>query len=112
MSPSATPSSSRTSGCGEGATCPSSVFLDAKTLEYTKLLLAFIRTAHCWTEIHPELILEDDVNQLLATHEAIAACVLADPAHFSGNMLARRISEDLISLRDLNERHLRLKTGI
>jgi PAS domain S-box-containing protein len=83
--------------------------LDAKTLEYTKLLLAFIRTAHYWTEIHPELVLEDDIKQLLATHEAIAACVVADPAHLPENMLARRISEDVISLRDLNERHLRLE---
>ena len=82
---------------------------DGKTLEYTKLLLAFIRTAHYWTEIHPELVLEDDINQLLATHEAIAACVLADPAELPENKLARRISEDLISLRDLNERHLRLE---
>ena len=82
---------------------------DGKTLEYTKLLLAFIRTAHYWTEIHPELVLEDDINQLLATHEAIAACVLADPAELPENKLARRISEDLISLRDLKERHLRLE---
>jgi len=28
-------------------------------LEYIKLLLAFIRTAHYWTEIHPELVLEE-----------------------------------------------------
>ena len=84
-----------------------SVF-DGKTLEYTKLLLAFIRTAHYWTEIHPELDLEDDVNQLLAAHEAIAASVLAAPAVLPESRLARRISEDLISLRDLNERHLRL----
>jgi PAS domain S-box-containing protein len=83
--------------------------LDGKTLEYTKLLLAFIRTAHYWTEIHPELVLEDDINQLLATHEAIAACVLAAPAQLPENKLDRRISEDLISLRDLNERHVRLK---
>jgi PAS domain S-box-containing protein len=82
---------------------------DGRTLEYTKLLLAFIRTAHYWTEIHPELVLEDDINQLLATYEALAARVLADPAHLPENKLARRISEDLISLRDLNERHLRLK---
>jgi PAS domain S-box-containing protein len=82
---------------------------DGKSLEYTKLLLAFIRTAHYWTEIHPELFLEDDINQLLATHEAIAACVLAEPAYLPENKLARRISEDLISLRDLNEQHLRLK---
>jgi PAS domain S-box-containing protein len=83
--------------------------LDGKTLEYTKLLLAFIRTAHYWTEIHPELVLEDDINQLLATHEAIATCVLADPAELPENKLARRISEDLISLRDLRERHLKLE---
>ena len=82
---------------------------DGKTLEYTKLLLAFIRTAHYWTEIHPELVLEDDINQLLATHEVIAKYVLADPAELPENKLARRISEDLISLRDLKERHLRLE---
>ena len=82
---------------------------DRKTLEYTKLLLAFIRTAHYWTEIHPELALEDDINQLLATHEAIAKCVLANPVVSPESGLARRISEDLISLRDLNERHLRLE---
>jgi len=80
-----------------------SVF-DGKTLEYTRLFLAFIRTAHYWTEIHPELVLEDDINQLLATHEAIAACVLADPAELPENKLARRISEDLISLRALKQR--------
>src|ERR1700722_14761381 len=69
--------------------------LDGKTLEYTKLLLAFIRTAHYWTEIHPELVLEDDINQLLATHEAIAACVFAGAGALPENKLAHRISEDL-----------------
>ena len=83
--------------------------LDGKTLEYTKLLLAFIRTAHYWTEIHPELVLEDDINQLLATHEAIAACVLANPDELPENPFARRISEELMSLRNLKERQLRLE---
>jgi PAS domain S-box-containing protein len=82
---------------------------DEKTLEYIKLLLAFIRTAHYWTEIHPKLVLEDDINQLLATHEAIAECVLANPAELPENKLAGRISEDLISLRNLKERHRRLE---
>ena len=77
---------------------------DGKTLEYTKLLLAFIRTAHYWTEIHPELVLEDDISQLLATHEAIAACVLGAPAESPENMFGRRVSEELISLRNLKER--------
>ena len=82
---------------------------DRKTLEYIKLLLAFIRTAHYWTEIHPELVLENDIKQLLATHEAIATCVLADPTALPENKFARRISEELISLRDLNQRHLKLE---
>ena len=82
---------------------------DGKTLEYMKLLLAFIRTAHYWTEIHPELVLEEDVNELLVTHEVIAKYVLADPAELPENRLAHRVSEDLISLRDLKERHLRLE---
>jgi PAS domain S-box-containing protein len=82
---------------------------DRKTLEYTKLLLAFIRTAHYWTEIHPELALEDDINQLLITHEALAAHVLADAAGLPENLLARRVSEELISLRDLKERESKLE---
>lgn len=77
---------------------------DGKTLEYTKLLLAFIRTAHYWTEIHPELVLEDDINELLARHETLAAFVLADAAELPENLLARRVAEELISLRYLTER--------
>jgi PAS domain S-box-containing protein len=83
--------------------------LDGKTLEYIKLLLAFIRTAHYWTEIHPELALEDDICQLLAMHEAIAACVLGAAADSPESMLGRRVSEELISLRNLKDRQLRLE---
>jgi len=82
---------------------------DRKTLEYTKLLLAFIRTAHYWTEIHPELVLEDDINHLLITHEALAACVLSDAVELPENLLARRVSEELISLRYLKERESKLE---
>jgi PAS domain S-box-containing protein len=83
---------------------------DEKTLEYTKLLLAFIRTAHYWTEIHPELVLEDDINQLLAMHEVIAACVLGEAAtELPEKLLDRRVSEELMSLRNLKERHLTLE---
>src|SRR5580692_1956339 len=82
---------------------------DGKTLEYTKLLLAFIRTAHYWTEIHPELVLEDDINQLLITHEALAECVLADVAELPESLLARQVSEELMSLRNLKERQVKLE---
>lgn len=83
--------------------------LDENTLEYTKLLLAFIRTAHYWTEIHPELVLEDDINQLLSTHEALAAFVLADGGAQPQTPLVRQVSEELISLRNLKERQSKLE---
>src|ERR1700733_14870631 len=50
--------------------------LGAGCLEQLNLILAFVRTAHYWTQLHPELVLEDDINQLLATHEALAQCIL------------------------------------
>lgn len=48
-------------------------------LQYLLLLLAFVRAAHYWTEIHPEIASEEDIDKLLATHEALADCVLGDP---------------------------------
>jgi PAS domain S-box-containing protein len=59
-------------------------------LQYLLLLLAFVRAAHYWTETHPEIALEDDVNKLLATHEALADCILNDP------QAKDRISESLL----------------
>jgi PAS domain S-box-containing protein len=48
-------------------------------LQYLLLLLAFVRAAHYWTETHPEIAFEDDIDKLLATHEALADCILNDP---------------------------------
>jgi PAS domain S-box-containing protein len=48
-------------------------------LQYLLFFLAFVRAAHYWTETHPEIALEDDINKLLATHEALADCILNDP---------------------------------
>jgi PAS domain S-box-containing protein len=43
------------------------------------LFLAFVRAAHYWTKVHPEIQFEVDIKQLLATHEALASCILDDP---------------------------------
>jgi PAS domain S-box-containing protein len=48
-------------------------------LQYLLLFLAFVRAAHYWTETHPEIAFEDDIEKLLATHEALAQCILDDP---------------------------------
>ena len=53
--------------------------LGAKRLEYLLALLAFIRTAHYWTVVHPGLELEDDVRELMSSEKVLAALLLQDP---------------------------------
>jgi hypothetical protein len=95
-------------------TCATHVFLQTKDaagshealrlalgevqIEYLNLLLAFVRTAHYWTKLHPEVAFEEDVQQLLATHEVIAQCVLNDSAARMDS-LAPRVGAELDSLR-------------
>ena len=67
-------------------------------LQYLLLFLAFIRTAHFWTRVHPEIQFEDDIKQLLATHEALAFCILNDPEASTDN-ISQSILEELPRLR-------------
>ena len=66
-------------------------------LQYLLLLLAFVRAAHYWTETHPEITLEDDVNKLLATHEALADCILNDPE--ARDSMSQSLLDELPALR-------------
>jgi hypothetical protein len=50
--------------------------LGAKRLEYLLALLAFIRTAHYWTMVHPELEIERDAKELMALNEELASLLL------------------------------------
>src|SRR5690348_9838538 len=67
-------------------------------LQYLLLFLAFVRAAHYWTKVHPEIEFEDDVKQLLATHEALAACILTDPEARSDS-IRQSLLDELPSLR-------------
>jgi PAS domain-containing protein len=78
--------------------------LGAQNLEQLNLVLAFVRTAHYWTKLHPELTFEDDVTQLLATHETLAHCILNDP-EAQKDCLSRQVAEELASLRKLRKQH-------
>lgn len=71
-----------------------------EALEHLNVFLAFIRTAHYWTRLHPELTFEDDVAHLLATHEALAQCILNDP-EASTTGLSRRMTAELAALKEL-----------
>ena len=78
--------------------------LDPSNLEHLKVFLSFVRTAHYWTKVHPELVFEDDIKQLLEAHEALAACIFNDPESSSDGM-SQRVASELASLHELRSRN-------
>jgi PAS domain S-box-containing protein len=85
--------------------------LGSVRLQYLLLFLAFVRAAHYWTRVHPEIELEDDIKQLLATHEALASCILEDP-EASTDKITQSILEDLPTLRLKADKALGLLAAI
>lgn len=69
----------------------------ATRFQYLLLFLVFVRAAHYWTETHPEIELEDDINKLLTTHEALADCILNDPE--ARDNVSQSILDELPALR-------------
>lgn len=67
-------------------------------LQYLLLFLAFVRAAHYWTKVHPDLPFEDDIKQVLRTHEALADSILNDPEASSVDS-AQSILDELPALR-------------
>jgi Histidine kinase len=65
--------------------------------------LTFVRSAHYWTLMHPELALEDDLKGLLREQEELAR-LLCEDTEASRCEMGTRLFEELESLRDLNER--------
>ena len=77
--------------------------LGGNRYEHLLGLLTFIRTAHYWTVLHPELFFEEDARELLSVNEELARVLLQDPEAARCDMGARLFAE-LEELRDLNER--------
>jgi signal transduction histidine kinase len=65
--------------------------------------LAFIRTAHYWTMLHPEIESEDDMVMLMRGQEELARLLLEDSEADRSEMSERMFAE-LVQLRELNER--------
>ena len=65
--------------------------------------LAFIRTAHYWTMLHPEIETEEDMLELLRSQQELAKLLLEDPESDRSEMSERMFAE-LTQLRELNER--------
>jgi two-component sensor histidine kinase len=66
-------------------------------------LLTFIRSAHYWTLMHPDLVIEDDLKELMQQHEELARLLSYD-ANAGQCEMGTRLFEELEYLRDLNER--------
>lgn len=73
-------------------------------MQYLSLFLSFVRMAHYWTKLHPELRFEDDINNLLKTHQQFAACILKDP-EASSAQISERTLDELLLLRAQSEKY-------
>jgi signal transduction histidine kinase len=71
--------------------------------EFLSGCLAFIRTAHYWTMLHPEIDSEEDMLELLRNHQELARLLLEDP-EASRCEMSERMHSELTALRELNER--------
>lgn len=76
--------------------------------EYLAGCLAFIRTAHYWTILHPEIETEEDMDVLMHEHEELARLLIEDPEADRCEMGAR-LFDELTALRDLHEREHLIK---
>ena len=77
--------------------------LGARRFEFFNGCLAFIRTAHYWTMLHPEIETEEDMRAVMRGHEELARLLLEDSEAERCEM-GGRLFEELITLRELHER--------
>src|SRR6266852_4705370 len=80
-------------------------------LQYLLLFLAFVRAAHYWTKVHPEIEFEDDIKHLLASHEALANCILND-SEAPSDSVSQSLLDELPSLRQKADKAIALLAAI
>jgi two-component sensor histidine kinase len=77
--------------------------LGGKQFEYLIGLLTFVRAAHYWTVVHPEIKLEEDIVDLLECNAELRQVLLEDQEASRCDMGAQLFAE-LESLRELHEK--------
>jgi PAS domain S-box-containing protein len=71
------------------------------TFEVLTALLAFVRTAHFWTETHPELAIEPDMLSVLEKRQELARLLL-DPSEAERVKAGEALRQTLAKLEDVN----------
>jgi PAS domain S-box-containing protein len=84
---------------------------DGPTFQHFLVFLAFVRTAHFWTKVHPELKQEDDISNLLNVHSALAQCVQNDP-EAADSETTQELLHELATLRREREQAELLRTTL
>jgi PAS domain S-box-containing protein len=74
------------------------VAIGERNAEFLIAFIAFIRTAHYWTETHPEIGVEEDMQELMRLHEPLLGLLLStsDADQFGG--LGQRLYEEVSGL--------------
>lgn len=88
---------------GESARVALRTAVGDRNFEFLAGFLAFVRTAHYWTMLHPEIETEEDMDELLSQHQELSRLVLNDPEADRCEM-GDRLFEELTALRELHER--------
>ena len=86
--------------------------LGPQRFEQLMLLLAFIRTAHFWTQVHPELTFEPDLEQLLQEQQELAEPLLHQTDEAARFELGEHLHAELQELRGAVEDAERLRIEI
>jgi PAS domain S-box-containing protein len=75
--------------------------LGPQRYEQLMLFLAFVRTAHFWTEVHPELDFDPDLVTMLREHEALAEQLLHNADEAVHWELGQRLYDEMQRLREI-----------
>jgi PAS domain-containing protein len=70
-----------------------------RTFEILTAFLAFVRTAHYWTETHPKLAIEPDMLAVLEKHDVLAR-LLYDPSEAERVKAGEALRQTLAELKD------------
>lgn len=76
--------------------------LGSVKFQHLLVLITFVRTAHFWTKVHPELEQEDDITNLLKVQEGLAECVLRNEEERDSETV-QILLDELVELRKERE---------
>lgn len=85
--------------------------LGGTTLELLTAYLAFIRMAHYWTQTHPDLAYEEDMELLMRQHEELAGLLL-EPSDSERSQIGARLFDELETLRSERDDRIALRKAL